>query len=70
MGHVKVDWPLITTLVERWHPKTYTFHMLVSEMTITLQDVDILFGLCVHGHPITGSTDIDWHALCQELLGV
>ena len=44
--------------------------MLVSEMTIILQDVDILFGLCVHGHPVTGSTDIDWHALCEELLGV
>ncbi|KAL6323591.1 hypothetical protein AAG906_039182 [Vitis piasezkii] len=58
MGHV--DWPLITTLVERWLPKTHTFHMLVA----------ILFGLHVHGHPVTGSTDIDWHALCEELLGV
>ena len=44
--------------------------MLVGEMTITLRDVVILFGLHVHGHPVTGSTDIDWHALCEELLGV
>ncbi|RVW93468.1 Serine/threonine-protein phosphatase 7 long form-like [Vitis vinifera] len=44
--------------------------MLVGEMTSTLQDVAILFGLHVHGHPVTGSTDIDWHALCEELLGV
>ena len=44
--------------------------MLVGEMTITLRDVVILFGLRVHDHPVTGSTDIDWHALCEELLGV
>nr|CAN83615.1 hypothetical protein VITISV_011368 [Vitis vinifera] len=70
VGHVKVDWPLITALLEKWCPKTHTFHMPVGEMTITLQDVAILFGLRVHGHPVTGSTDINWHALCEELLGV
>ena len=32
--------------------------------------VAILFGLRVHGHLVTGSTNIDWHALCEELLGV
>ena len=70
MGHVKVDWPLITALVERWRPEMHTFHMPVGKMTIILQDVAILFGLLVHGHPVTGSTDIDWHALCEKLLGV
>ena len=70
MGHVKVDWPLITALVERWHLETHTFHMLVGEMTITLQDVVILFGLRVHGHLVIGSIDTGWHALCEELLGV
>ena len=70
VGHIKVDWPLIIALVKKWRPKTHTFHMPVGEITITLQDVAILFGLRVHGHPVTGSIDINWHALCEELLGV
>ena len=39
-------------------------------MTITLQNVAIILGLCIHGLPITGKCDIDWSLLCYELLGV
>ncbi|RVW78763.1 hypothetical protein CK203_050963 [Vitis vinifera] len=39
-------------------------------MTITLQDVAIILGFCIHGLPITGTCDIDWSLLCYELLGV
>ena len=44
--------------------------MPISEMTITLQDVAIFFRLRVHGHPVTGTSNIDQHALCEKLLGV
>ncbi|RVW18813.1 Serine/threonine-protein phosphatase 7 long form-like [Vitis vinifera] len=70
VGHISLDWPLITSLVERWRPETHTFHLPIGEMTITLQDVAMILGLRIHGPPITGTCDIDWSLLCSELLGV
>ncbi|CAN0918601.1 Serine/threonine-protein phosphatase 7 long form homolog, partial [Linum grandiflorum] len=40
---------LITTLVERWRPKTNTLHMFHGECTVTLEDGTILTGLPVAG---------------------
>ena len=70
IGHITLDWGLITGLVEKWHPKTHTFHLPIGDMTITLQDVAIILGLRIHEHPITDTCDIDWSLLCYELLGV
>ena len=70
LGHITIDWPLITSLVERWWPETHTFHVPVGEMTITLQDVAIILGLCIHGLVVTGTCVFDVAALCEELLGV
>ncbi|CAN1242180.1 Serine/threonine-protein phosphatase 7 long form homolog [Linum perenne] len=43
------DHELITALVERWRPKTSTFHLYHGEETITLEDVHFLTGLSVDG---------------------
>ncbi|KAL8485476.1 hypothetical protein ACS0TY_027683 [Phlomoides rotata] len=51
-GCHKLDRHLITALVERWHPKTHTFHFPLGEVTITLQDVAIIWGLSIEGEPI------------------
>ncbi|XP_019240947.1 PREDICTED: serine/threonine-protein phosphatase 7 long form homolog [Nicotiana attenuata] len=49
LGRMQLDWSLITSLVERWRPETHTFHLPTGEATITLQDVQVLYGLHVEG---------------------
>ena len=67
---MQLDWHLITALVERWRPKTHTFHMPCGECTITLQDVAVQLGLPVDGEPVVGSLLYDWKVLCEDYLGV
>ena len=70
LGHIMIDWPLITCLVERWRPETHTFHASVREMKITLQDVAIILGLRIHGLAVTRTCVFDVAALCGEFLDV
>ncbi|XP_017620460.2 protein MAIN-LIKE 2-like [Gossypium arboreum] len=61
---------LISTLVERWHPKTYTFHLLCGECTITLQDVALQLGLSTDRNAVTSISLISKPtALHYNLLG-
>ena len=73
IGFIQLDHPLITALVERWLQETHTFHFLVGEATVTLQDVSALLGLLVDGEPIgglDGGGDLQYlQGLCRELLG-
>ena len=66
---MEVDHALITTLVERWHPETHTFHLPYAEMGITLQDIEVMLGIPMDGLPVTGRTDLKWNEVCRELLG-
>ncbi|CAN1811834.1 Serine/threonine-protein phosphatase 7 long form homolog [Linum perenne] len=44
LGHTPCK-ELVTSLLERWRPKTNTFHLVAGEATITLEDVEVLTGL-------------------------
>ncbi|XP_071940085.1 serine/threonine-protein phosphatase 7 long form homolog [Coffea arabica] len=72
-GYQMIDHSLITSLVERWRSETHTFHLLVGEATVTLQDVEVLWGLHIDGPPVIGVDTYrsiqEWGAICEELIG-
>ncbi|KAH1108023.1 hypothetical protein J1N35_011791 [Gossypium stocksii] len=51
----KLDSKLISALIKRWRPETYTFHLPCGECIITLEDVQLQLELPVDGYAITGS---------------
>jgi len=54
---VRLDWPLLTALIDRWRIETNMFHLRHGEMTVTLQDVALPLGLRVDGPAVTGTDD-------------
>ncbi|MBA0814277.1 hypothetical protein Gohar_020117, partial [Gossypium harknessii] len=54
----KLDPTLINALVERWGPKTHTFHLPCGECTITLEDIALQVGLPVGGPVVMGAVVI------------
>ncbi|XP_028059583.1 protein MAIN-LIKE 2-like [Camellia sinensis] len=44
---------VVSNLVEKWQPKTNTFHLTLREMTITLDDVANILGLPIVGKSIS-----------------
>ena len=74
-ANLQLDHGLATALVERWRPETNTFHFPIGEATVTLEDVQVLWGLPVDGPVVSGTwvtdtSNIDrWNSLCQRGLG-
>lgn len=70
MRSIKIDKYLISALVERWRPKTNSFHLPIGEMTITLQDISCLWGLPISGKLIVGQYDGNWSDMIERYLGI
>ncbi|KAG8491652.1 hypothetical protein CXB51_014931 [Gossypium anomalum] len=51
----KLDFTLISALVERWRPETYTFHFSYGECIIKLEDIVLQLGMPMDGPIIMGS---------------
>ncbi|KAK5825775.1 hypothetical protein PVK06_020641 [Gossypium arboreum] len=61
---------LIYTLVERWHPKTLTFHLSCGKCTITLENVALQLRLSMDGDVVTGlNLVVEPIVLCYDFLG-
>ena len=67
---IQLDHALITTFVERWHLETHTFHLPNGEMTITLQDVEVIMGLPIEGKAMVGPSKRTWTDVYAEMLGI
>jgi hypothetical protein len=66
-----MDSGALTALVDRWRPETHTFHLPCGEMTVTLQDVAMILGLPVDGHPVCGLVRPQgWRDIVGDMLGI
>ncbi|KAK4389156.1 Serine/threonine-protein phosphatase 7 long form [Sesamum angolense] len=72
-GRIQYDCHLVTALVERWRSETHFFHFRVGEATITLQDVQVIWGLPIDSEPVSGTdlerTSVQWQEYCMQYIG-
>ncbi|QHO09081.1 uncharacterized protein DS421_14g478210 [Arachis hypogaea] len=59
---------LLSALVERWRPKTHTFHLPVGEVMVKLEDVSYILGLPINGEAVTGRSDSSHQFLVENCI--
>lgn len=55
---IKIDNALVTSLDKRWESTTNTFQFPHGEVTINLQEIEVLLGLRVDGEAVVGRQPI------------
>ncbi|KAH0634943.1 hypothetical protein KY284_037729 [Solanum tuberosum] len=73
VGRMQYNRALVTVMGERWWSETHCFHLPFGEVTITLQDVHVLFGLRIDGD-VVYMQDVarrirSWRTLLETLTG-
>ena len=67
--HMDLDHALIMALVERWRLETHSFYRPHDEMTIMLQNIEVIMRVPVDGLPVVRYTQMNnWGELCGDLL--
>lgn len=56
MEDTRIDHTLLTKLVERWRPKTNTFHFSTGKAAVALEDIAYIYGLPINGPLVIGHT--------------
>ncbi|XP_025648050.1 serine/threonine-protein phosphatase 7 long form homolog [Arachis hypogaea] len=59
---------LLSALVELWRPEIHTFHLPVSEVMVTLEDVTYILGLPVNGESVTVRSDNSHQFLVENCI--
>ncbi|KAD7477118.1 hypothetical protein E3N88_00254 [Mikania micrantha] len=71
-GYRNLDHGLLEALIERWCLETHIFHLPIGEVTVTLEDVNVLWGLPIQGEVVSGCEQLsslaDRIARCHTLL--
>lgn len=49
IGYITVIHEMLNAFMERWHSETSSFHLPLSEMSITLDDISCLLHLPIRG---------------------
>ena len=70
VSSIKLDHELITAFIKRWRLETHSFHLSHGEMTITLQDVEVIMGMPIEDEAMVRSTKRTWKTMCVEMLGI
>jgi len=68
LGYATMPHALLMTLCERWHPETSIFHILLGEMTVTLDDVACLTHLQIEGRMLSHGKKMLRHEDCAFLV--
>jgi hypothetical protein len=62
-----MDGPLLTAFVDRQRPETHTFHLPSGEMSVLMQDVGYILGLCLDGPTVTGTVEpVNWKDMVEQ----
>ncbi|RYR80012.1 hypothetical protein Ahy_A01g004797 [Arachis hypogaea] len=59
---------MVNTLIEKWHPDTRTFYLLIGECAVTLKDVAVILGLSTNDFLVTKVTISSHETLEAEYL--